>query len=752
MAQRRIAIIISVQGAAGAKSKLKSVNDEAQRGTHLQNGLTNSFIRGNLAARAISFAIVKLQKTFRFAYDSMIDFEFAIKKLTAIKLLDVKASKQLENSIRAVAAVSPRTAIEVANTALSIAKLGLSADETSKSLKGIIDLSVVLDEDVNMVGKSMVAIKNTFGKSASEMNSIANKLFTGFANSALDLEKFTTAFSFSGAAAESAGVSFEQLTALMGVLSSRGIKASTIGTQLRSVFLDLSNPTSKASKAIGGMTIQVDGLQAVLQALNEAELQNFEIKDKFTKRSVNVVEILSKEADTVKALTDEIINNNDNLEKSIDIIDETAKVTRDKMISAFQDLAIMASKVANPQMISFFEAVAFALNSINPDVGSAGFLEDPGKLREVVDLMEKILVIQTSAPEATPLVSGPTTKAITDAASRLAFYEQKIKNITGLTMKEFIPANRTLLEVFTDLKARLEPLEDKYDGLIDLTSQFNKIISTGGAKEQISGLEALIVSANDFSGALEEWGAKTEEIQEIDDFIVKLETTVRDLEKAIKDVAELKLEGAIKDRDEVADKVLKLEKSILANQNKQLEVQRKLTRLKLEIAKNTPEFQIIEGQLKALTGGINAMSDALSNNLVNALTGVKDEFVSLGDVVSNVFKAMVADLIATIIKVAIFKAVVGFVTPGGIGALLLQGVTGLKAASGFDGVVRQPTFMQVGEAGPERVTVTPSAKTARNKNEGGMTVIVQGSIIDRDGFMSAVNQAQQGINRRYVNV
>ena len=46
---------------------------------------------------------------------------------------------------------------------------------------------------------------------------------------------------------------------------------------------------------------------------------------------------------------------------------------------------------------------------------------------------------------------------------------------------------------------------------------------------------------------------------------------------------------------------------------------------------------------------------------------------------------------------------------GGLGGMgeHAQGLGALNRQGGFNGVITQPTTMQVGEAGPERVTVSP---------------------------------------------
>lgn len=55
-----------------------------------------------------------------------------------------------------------------------------------------------------------------------------------------------------------------------------------------------------------------------------------------------------------------------------------------------------------------------------------------------------------------------------------------------------------------------------------------------------------------------------------------------------------------------------------------------------------------------------------------------------------------------------------------------------KAQFGMDEMVSQPTLILAGEAGPERVQVTPATRPSVNENQGGMTINFLGPITDRD--------------------
>ena len=62
MASRQIAIRITIDNrdainaARAQEIAMRAMNEQTEKQTQLQNGLTNSFIKGNLAARAISIS------------------------------------------------------------------------------------------------------------------------------------------------------------------------------------------------------------------------------------------------------------------------------------------------------------------------------------------------------------------------------------------------------------------------------------------------------------------------------------------------------------------------------------------------------------------------------------------------------------------------------------------------------------------------------------------------------------------------
>ena len=74
-----------------------------------------------------------------------------------------------------------------------------------------------------------------------------------------------------------------------------------------------------------------------------------------------------------------------------------------------------------------------------------------------------------------------------------------------------------------------------------------------------------------------------------------------------------------------------------------------------------------------------------------------------------------------------------------------------RFATGTDQIVRQPTLFVAGEAGAERVRVTPRNKMREDsENGGGVTYIIQGDVYDYDKFQRKVKMAQDSNRKAFV--
>jgi hypothetical protein len=151
----------------------------------------------------------------------------------------------------------------------------------------------------------------------------------------------------------------------------------------------------------------------------------------------------------------------------------------------------------------------------------------------------------------------------------------------------------------------------------------------------------------------------------------------------------------------------------------------------------------------AMDSSIQLLSQGLAENLVGAITNTKTAFVDFGDIAKQILISLTAELIKMLALMAAMKIIKGIglgaaaAATGGAAAPVVAGAG--FVASGIDKVVRTPTAFVTGEAGAERVTVTPRARINRDNGGGGVTVVIQGDVYGAEKFNEAVATANRKV-------
>jgi len=161
-------------------------------------------------------------------------------KVKAISGATGEQFKMLQSDAKRLGSTTMFTASQVASLQLELSKLGLTPEEINKSTQSVLDLAQATDSDLAQAAAVSAKIMQAFGLEASDMTRITDVMADSFSSSALDMNKFETAMSSVAPVANMAGASLEETTAILGVLVNNGVEASTAGTALRNIFLDLA--------------------------------------------------------------------------------------------------------------------------------------------------------------------------------------------------------------------------------------------------------------------------------------------------------------------------------------------------------------------------------------------------------------------------------------------------------------------------------------------------------------------------------
>ena len=178
------------------------------------------------------------------------------------------------------------TAQEVGRLQTEFAKLGFGQTDIGNLTASVLDLGSATQRDLGDVAAVVGSTIRAIGLEATDTGRVVDVLARAFNSSALDLQKFQDSASKVLPVAANLGFTIEETTALIGRLADTGLEASTIGTGLRSIFLELADDSSALSKALGEPIQSLPQFLAALQRLQDSGLDVGEALNLTDKRSV----------------------------------------------------------------------------------------------------------------------------------------------------------------------------------------------------------------------------------------------------------------------------------------------------------------------------------------------------------------------------------------------------------------------------------------------------------------------------------
>jgi phage-related minor tail protein len=272
------------------------------------------------------------------------DFEFSMAKVQAVSGFTAAEMGRLETQAQELGASTSKSASDVGQLQLELAKLGKTSTEIEQMTEGVLSLSIAFDTELGETARVVGATLNQFGLEASESGRIVDNMATLFGSSALDLEQFNVSMRTVGSVASSMGLSVEQTGAALGVLVNSGVDASTAGTALTKSLVTLAQEGMSGTEAIEALT---SGNLSVAQA--------FEV---FGDRAGKVIPILQKRTEKYAELTQKQIEGTGAALKARKILEDTAQGGFDKLRSAVEALGISLGDALLPMVKQMTDAVA----------------------------------------------------------------------------------------------------------------------------------------------------------------------------------------------------------------------------------------------------------------------------------------------------------------------------------------------------------------------------------------------------------
>lgn len=262
----------------------KSGNQQAQQNQAERNmarigGIGGASLMAVQASLMANYSILNgFTGSIRSAVSTSIELEAAFRNVQAVTVTTGTEMGVLEEKIKAVAANSKFSSIEVAQAALVLGQAGLSAKEVGEAIEPVTMLAAAAGTNLAQAVDLVTSVIGVFDKTANDTADIANKITAAANSSKVSVEKLALGFQYAGNTAAQMGVSFEETTAAMAAMSNAGIRSgSTMGTGLRQFLVETQKPSeefmatiSRIGLTMGDLDFKSNGLIGVARKLREA--------------------------------------------------------------------------------------------------------------------------------------------------------------------------------------------------------------------------------------------------------------------------------------------------------------------------------------------------------------------------------------------------------------------------------------------------------------------------------------------------
>ena len=721
-----------------------------RKATKQVRGLSGAF-KGLAASAGTALApIIALGAAFvavRSALRVGAEFEQSMANLKAVSGATTSEFKALEKMAKDLGGSTKFTASEVAGLGTEFAKLGFTSKEIQAVSNDTLALAAAVGSELPRAAEVAGATLRGFGIQASDTQRVTNLMAASFSGSALDMSKFAESMKFVAPVAAAAGFEIEGTTAMLATLANVGIHGSMAGTALKNVFIKLADESSALSKKFGGPITSIEELAPALQKLKDEGMGLSEALALTDKRSAPAFLALVKGSGDLATLTEAFTGTN----------------------AAQEMMAIQLDTLSGRTDILKSATQAFAIEL---------FDTSEGPLKRIVEGLTKLMVAATDVTKALRKIDFSETfmNMANNFSALLQVFIDIFKVYVDLIPDLFMTAFKKILPIAKGILTRL------LDGVKFLGTIIWEPIKVG---LQIVAIKIQNVFIGMFNFLKEQFNNLSGLLSSIGVDIQPLEMTkILDLEglslanttlgEFFKGMGEDKVQTVDQAATAIADIWAKYGESVIAtNENlkenlgtdEEGNVKTPVTTTPEQVEEQAELIQGITDSWVNSTGEIVRQNDAQRKAIKNQ----RNEFLKNMQVIGKEFPAAekvakrFAQVQATVdayaSATAAYKAMAGIPVVGpalGIAAAAAALAAGLanvrqieRAATGMDEIVNRPTMILAGEAGAERVSVTPLEGPNINGPQGGtVNITFSGNVMSQDFIENeAIPQIKEAIRR-----
>jgi hypothetical protein len=176
-------------------------------------------------------------------------------QIRRIMIASGESYEAIRSGIFDVANATGTSADQVAEAFRKMIFAGIDYATTMEVLKNGVLVATASAEDFVTVVKLGVSSLNVFHKNASQLPEVFNSIYVAASKSPAAVQALAQSLEYLGPVAASMGISLEEITAVLTVLSQRGIEGSKAGTAMRRVLTEMAKASEDMLDALHVMNV-----------------------------------------------------------------------------------------------------------------------------------------------------------------------------------------------------------------------------------------------------------------------------------------------------------------------------------------------------------------------------------------------------------------------------------------------------------------------------------------------------------------
>lgn len=368
----------AVEEASVKEKKHAQTTEETAKSTEKlsekNNLLRDSFL--TIGAAVATKAIYEFGKA---AVVVGMDFDASMSKVQAVAGATGKELQTMRDQAIQLGADTTKSAKEVAEGQLELAKSGMSAKQAMDAIPGAISASEASGEDMAVAVNVMTSALNGFQLKASESAHVADVLAEAANRSKADINDMGYAFKYAATPAKALGITLEETSAAVMIMTNAGLAGEQAGTSLRSALISLAKPTDAATKQMDALGVSItdskgnmkplsgimDGLRKSTSGMGNAQKLAALSTIFGTEAASGMLAIIDSAPGTMQKFTKSLEESDGASKKASDTMTDNLAGSVEEMMGAFESAQIAISDVFTPAVRKGVDTVADLVDGFN---------------------------------------------------------------------------------------------------------------------------------------------------------------------------------------------------------------------------------------------------------------------------------------------------------------------------------------------------------------------------------------------------